>query len=193
MPRPSSPNFTTAKPSPTVIRKRGEWTIERYRLTTEARACSRESFSRRDAAWLLLTNGASVSTFQAYRRCEGNGALLRKLMWPSCDEPTLHYAAEEAADASKSFHPKIVIPYHYRGLIWCVQTKGLDGLTLRCGCSSGIRSKKPAMQRRIAALEAKKIGTGLEPVPMVLSTSVAPVLLALSNQVGHVLVVASQA
>jgi L-ascorbate metabolism protein UlaG (beta-lactamase superfamily) len=34
---------------------------------------------------------------------------------------------EEAADAVKAFHPKIVIPYHYRGSDLSVFKKGLDG------------------------------------------------------------------
>jgi L-ascorbate metabolism protein UlaG (beta-lactamase superfamily) len=34
---------------------------------------------------------------------------------------------EEAADAVKAFHPKIVIPYHYRGSDLAVFKKGLDG------------------------------------------------------------------
>ena len=34
---------------------------------------------------------------------------------------------EEAADAVKAFHPKIVIPYHYRGSDLAVFQKGLDG------------------------------------------------------------------
>jgi len=34
---------------------------------------------------------------------------------------------EEAADAVKAFHPKIVIPYHYRGSDLAVFTKGLEG------------------------------------------------------------------
>src|SRR5229473_5861337 len=35
--------------------------------------------------------------------------------------------AEEAADAVKAFHPKIVIPYHYRGSDLSVFQKGLEG------------------------------------------------------------------
>jgi L-ascorbate metabolism protein UlaG (beta-lactamase superfamily) len=34
---------------------------------------------------------------------------------------------EEAADAVKAFHPKIVIPYHYRGSDLSVFKKGLEG------------------------------------------------------------------
>jgi L-ascorbate metabolism protein UlaG (beta-lactamase superfamily) len=34
---------------------------------------------------------------------------------------------DEAADAVKTFHPKIVIPYHYRGSDLSVFKKGLDG------------------------------------------------------------------
>ena len=34
---------------------------------------------------------------------------------------------EEAADAVKAFHPKIVIPYHYRGSDLAVFKKGLEG------------------------------------------------------------------
>ncbi|MFY9683015.1 MAG: MBL fold metallo-hydrolase [Candidatus Sulfotelmatobacter sp.] len=34
---------------------------------------------------------------------------------------------EEAADAVKAFHPKIVIPYHYRGSDLAVFQKGLEG------------------------------------------------------------------
>ena len=34
---------------------------------------------------------------------------------------------DEAADAVKTFHPKIVIPYHYRGSDLSVFTKGLEG------------------------------------------------------------------
>ena len=34
---------------------------------------------------------------------------------------------EEAADAVKAFHPKIVIPYHYKGSDLAVFKKGLDG------------------------------------------------------------------
>jgi L-ascorbate metabolism protein UlaG (beta-lactamase superfamily) len=34
---------------------------------------------------------------------------------------------DEAADAVKAFHPKIVIPYHYRGSDLAVFQKGLDG------------------------------------------------------------------
>jgi L-ascorbate metabolism protein UlaG (beta-lactamase superfamily) len=34
---------------------------------------------------------------------------------------------EEAADAVKAFHPKIVIPYHYRGSDLAVFKKALDG------------------------------------------------------------------
>src|SRR6202167_1001226 len=34
---------------------------------------------------------------------------------------------EEAADAVKAFHPKIVIPYHYRGSELAVFKKGLEG------------------------------------------------------------------
>jgi len=34
---------------------------------------------------------------------------------------------EEAADAVKAFHPKIVIPYHYRGSDLTVFQKGLEG------------------------------------------------------------------
>lgn len=34
---------------------------------------------------------------------------------------------DEAADAVKAFHPKIVIPYHYRGSDLTVFTKGLEG------------------------------------------------------------------
>ncbi|MGH9513457.1 MAG: MBL fold metallo-hydrolase [Terriglobales bacterium] len=34
---------------------------------------------------------------------------------------------EEAADAVKAFHPKIVIPYHYRGSDLSVFQKGLEG------------------------------------------------------------------
>ncbi len=34
---------------------------------------------------------------------------------------------EEAADAVKAFHPKIVIPYHYKGSDLAVFTKGLEG------------------------------------------------------------------
>jgi len=34
---------------------------------------------------------------------------------------------DEAADAVKAFHPKIVIPYHYRGSDLAVFTKGLEG------------------------------------------------------------------
>ena len=34
---------------------------------------------------------------------------------------------EEAADAVKAFHPKIVIPYHYRGSDLSVFEKGLEG------------------------------------------------------------------
>jgi L-ascorbate metabolism protein UlaG (beta-lactamase superfamily) len=34
---------------------------------------------------------------------------------------------EEAAEAVKAFHPKIVIPYHYRGSDLAVFQKGLDG------------------------------------------------------------------
>jgi L-ascorbate metabolism protein UlaG (beta-lactamase superfamily) len=34
---------------------------------------------------------------------------------------------EEAADAVKTFHPKIVIPYHYRGSDLAVFKKGLEG------------------------------------------------------------------
>jgi L-ascorbate metabolism protein UlaG (beta-lactamase superfamily) len=34
---------------------------------------------------------------------------------------------EEAADAVKAFHPKIVIPYHYRGSDLAVFRKGLEG------------------------------------------------------------------
>jgi L-ascorbate metabolism protein UlaG (beta-lactamase superfamily) len=35
--------------------------------------------------------------------------------------------AEEAADAVKAFHPRIVIPYHYRGSDLAVFKKGLEG------------------------------------------------------------------
>ncbi len=35
--------------------------------------------------------------------------------------------AEEAADAVKAFHPKVAIPYHYRGQDLNVFKKGLDG------------------------------------------------------------------
>jgi L-ascorbate metabolism protein UlaG (beta-lactamase superfamily) len=34
---------------------------------------------------------------------------------------------EEAADAVKAFHPKVVIPYHYRGSDLAVFQKGLEG------------------------------------------------------------------
>ena len=34
---------------------------------------------------------------------------------------------EEAADAVKAFHPKIVIPYHYHGSDLAVFQKGLEG------------------------------------------------------------------
>jgi L-ascorbate metabolism protein UlaG (beta-lactamase superfamily) len=34
---------------------------------------------------------------------------------------------DEAADAVKAFHPKIVIPYHYRGSDLSVFKKGLEG------------------------------------------------------------------
>ena len=34
---------------------------------------------------------------------------------------------DEAADAVKAFHPKIVIPYHYRGSDLSVFQKGLEG------------------------------------------------------------------
>ena len=34
---------------------------------------------------------------------------------------------EEAADAVQAFHPKIVIPYHYRGSDLAVFQKGLEG------------------------------------------------------------------
>jgi L-ascorbate metabolism protein UlaG (beta-lactamase superfamily) len=34
---------------------------------------------------------------------------------------------EEAADAVKAFHPKVVIPYHYRGSDLAVFKKGLEG------------------------------------------------------------------
>src|SRR5204862_3419669 len=34
---------------------------------------------------------------------------------------------EEAADAVKAFHPKIVIPYHYRGSDLAIFQKGLSG------------------------------------------------------------------
>jgi L-ascorbate metabolism protein UlaG (beta-lactamase superfamily) len=34
---------------------------------------------------------------------------------------------EEAADAVKAFHPKIVIPYHYRGSDLTVFQKALEG------------------------------------------------------------------
>jgi len=72
---------------------------------------------------------ASVSTFQRYEGVK-ECALLRKLMWPSCGMNYYTMPPDEAADAVKAFHPKIVIPYHYRGSdLWCVQ-KGWTGLNI---------------------------------------------------------------
>ena len=34
---------------------------------------------------------------------------------------------DEAADAVRAFHPKVVIPYHYRGSDLAVFQKGLEG------------------------------------------------------------------
>ena len=34
---------------------------------------------------------------------------------------------EEAADAVKAFHPKVAIPYHYKGQDTAVFKKALDG------------------------------------------------------------------
>ena len=51
---------------------------------------------------------------------------------------------EEAADAVKAFHPKIVIPYHYRGSDLSVFQKGLEGTRHRsavAGLVSEIRRR----------------------------------------------------
>ena len=48
---------------------------------------------------------------------------------------------DEAADAVKAFHPKIVIPYHYRGSDFDRISKGArKGLASRFACWSGIRN-----------------------------------------------------
>ena len=48
---------------------------------------------------------------------------------------------DEAAEAVKAFHPKVVFPYHYRGSDLACSKKDWKGRALRCVCSSGIRSR----------------------------------------------------
>ena len=44
---------------------------------------------------------------------------------------------EEAADAVKAFHPKVVIPYHYQGSDPQVFAKAQKAPGIECGCSTG--------------------------------------------------------